>query len=302
MGREVPHEEGELMQIGIGIGNTIRGISGSTIIAWARRSEERGFSTLATIGRVAYPSYEELVTLAAAAGATQRIGLLTDVLLAPLRDPVLLAKEAASLDQLSGGRFVLGVAVGGREDDFVAADKNFRDRGRRFDEDLELLHSAWRGELVAGSPQPVGPPPVRESRVPILIGGNSDAAIARVVRWGIGWTAGGGGPEMLAQAAAKVRQAWQAAGRPGQPRIVGLQYFALGPDAETKGSAYIKDYYGFAGPYAERIAQGVARTPEVLGDLVTRFADAGADELIFGPTIGEIDQVDLLADIVLPGQ
>src|SRR5690242_694256 len=111
------------MKIGIGIGNTIPGIAGNTIVAWAHRAEERGFSTLGTIGRVAYPSYEELVTLAAAAGATQRIGLLTDVLLAPLRDPVLLAKEAASLDQLSGGRFVLGLAVGGREDDFVAADK-----------------------------------------------------------------------------------------------------------------------------------------------------------------------------------
>ncbi len=70
---------------------------------WARRAEALGFSTLATIGRVAYPTYEELVALAAAASVTERIGLMPNVLLAPTRDPVLLAKEAASLDQLSGG-------------------------------------------------------------------------------------------------------------------------------------------------------------------------------------------------------
>src|SRR4051812_32217256 len=117
------------MQIGIGLPNTVDSPTGSMMLAWARRAEERGFSTLTTIGRVAWPGYEELVTLAAAAGATSRIGLLTNILLAPTRDPVLLAKEAASLDQLSGGRFVLGLGVGGRPDDFEATGTNLRDRG-----------------------------------------------------------------------------------------------------------------------------------------------------------------------------
>src|SRR5262249_6489585 len=147
-------------------------------------------------------------------------------------------------------------------------------------------------------PEPIAPTP-HGGRVPVLIGGNSDAAMERLARWGSGWTSGGGGPEMAAEAIAKVRQGWPAARGEGQARLGGLQYFALGPDAEARGSAYIKAYYGFTGPWAERVAQGVARTPEMIQDLIKRFAETGATELIFGPTIAEVDQVDLLADIAL---
>src|SRR4051794_2447572 len=104
------------MKIGIGLPNTVRGAEGRTLVAWARRAEERGFSTLGTIDRIVYPSYESMTALAAAAGATERIGLLTNILIAPTREPVVLAKQLASLDQLSGGRFTFGVSVGGRED------------------------------------------------------------------------------------------------------------------------------------------------------------------------------------------
>src|SRR3954470_20882230 len=103
------------MKIGIGLPNPILGADGRTIVEWARRADELGFSTLATIDRIAYPSYDSLLVLAAAAGATERIGLLTNVLLGPTRNPVLLAKEAASLDRLSGGRFTLGASVCARE-------------------------------------------------------------------------------------------------------------------------------------------------------------------------------------------
>src|SRR5437867_420095 len=173
------------MDIGIGLPNPVPGIPGPRLIEWARRSEEAGFSSLATIDRIAYPSYESLIALAAAAGATQRIGLLTNVLLGPTRNPVLLAKEAAALDQVSGGRFTLGLGVGSREDDYDAAGQSFHDRGKRMDSDLELIHKAWRGELVNGALKPVGPAPVR-GKVPILIGGSTDKAIERTVKWGIG--------------------------------------------------------------------------------------------------------------------
>src|SRR2546425_6794236 len=106
------------MKIAIGIPNSIPGADGRLLLEWARRAERLGFSSLATIGRIAYPSSEELVVLAAAAGVTERIGLFTNILLGPTRDPALLAKQAATLDQVSAGRLVLGVGVGGRPDDF----------------------------------------------------------------------------------------------------------------------------------------------------------------------------------------
>src|ERR1035437_7696284 len=140
------------MKIGIGLPTAIRGTRGDVLIDWARRAEARGFSSLGTIGRVAYPSYSELITLAAAAAATERIGLKTDILLGPIYNPVLLAKDLASLDQISGGRFVLGASVGARKDDFDVTHQDLSTRGRRWDEALELMHQIWRGDLDLGWP------------------------------------------------------------------------------------------------------------------------------------------------------
>lgn len=285
------------MNIGIGLPNTVPGTPGQLIVEWARRAELRGFSTLGTIDRVAYPSYESLIALAAAAGATERIGLFTDILLAPARNPVLLAKQAASLDQLSRGRFTLGMAVGGRDDDFVASGQSFNDRGKRFDAMLEIMHDAWRGELVAGARKPVGPRPVNE-RVPIMFGGMVEQSIRRVVRWGLGWTAGGGAPDMVGPFAERVRAAWREAGREGEPRIVTLSYYSLG-DTEDDSVANLLDYYAFTGDFAVRIAHAAPRTPEALRETIKGFEDVGVGEVIFFPTVPSIEQVDLLADAAL---
>ena len=109
------------MEIGIGLPNAVAGTEGRALVEWARRAEDAGFSSLGTIDRVVYPNYESLIALAAAAAVTERIRLLTSVLLAPLRPTPLLAKQAMSVDNISGGRLELALAVGGREDAFCAA-------------------------------------------------------------------------------------------------------------------------------------------------------------------------------------
>jgi len=283
------------MDIGIGLPNPVPGIAGTRLIEWARKAEEAGFSSLATIDRIAYPSYESLITLAAAAGATERIGLVTNVLLGPTRNAVLLAKEAASVDQLSGGRLTLGLGVGAREDDFNAVGLGFHDRGKRFDHDLELMHRAWKGELVNGALKPVGPTPVNGT-VPILIGGSTDQAIERTVKWGVGWTVGGAPPEQGAEFADRVRKAWADAGREGQPRIVGLTYFGLGEGALEKATAYLGDYYG---EFGKQFAEWIPKTPDAVKDVVKRFQDFGFDELFLDPTTDELDEVDRAAAAVL---
>lgn len=283
------------MRIGIGLPNSVPGTTGRTMLEWARRAEGRGFSGLATIGRVVYPTFEELIALSAAAAVTERIGLLTNILLAPTRNPVQLAKEAASLDQLSGGRFTLGIAVGSRPDDYEASGLGFRDRGRRLDAAIELMRRAWSGEHVAGSAKPVTPRPI-EGMVPILFGGTSDRAIERTVRWGSGWTAGGSAAEVVGPFAERVRAAWADAGREGRPRIVALSYFALGDEARDRAAGYLEDYYG---GFGARIAANVPTSGEALQETVGRFRDAGVDELFLDPTIAELDQVDMLADAVL---
>src|SRR5215472_5775647 len=155
------------MQIGIGLPGTIPGVQGEFIIDWARRAESGPFSSLATLDRLVYPNYEALITLAAVAGVTQRVRVMTTVLIAPLRSPAMLAKQAASLDALSGGRLTLGLGVGGREDDYEVAGEPFHLRGSHFDEQLSLMRRVWAGETRL----PGVPSLSRAQRPEVLIGG-----------------------------------------------------------------------------------------------------------------------------------
>src|SRR5579871_3176639 len=185
---------GETMQIGIGHPGTIPGVKGQLILDWARRADAGHFSSLGSLDRLVYPNYDALITLTAAAAVTQRIRFITTILIAPLHNAGLLAKQAASLDALSGGRLTLGLGVGGREDDFRAAPASFNDRGKRFETQLETMKRAWAGEPLAEDIGPVGPPPVQPGGPPLLIGGYSPTALQRVRRWGDGIIVGGAPP------------------------------------------------------------------------------------------------------------
>src|SRR4051794_22768836 len=157
------------MDIGIGIPNSVRGTTGPQLLEWARRAEAAGFSTLASIGRVAYPSYEELTVFAAAGAVTERIRFLSNILLAPTRSTAELAKQAATVGELTGGRLPLGIATGGREDDYLLTGREFATRGRRFDQQLADLRRAFAGEPLLEGSEPVVPD--RAPAVPLLIGG-----------------------------------------------------------------------------------------------------------------------------------
>src|SRR4051812_41728119 len=200
------------MEIGIGLPNTVIGVDRRGIVDWARSAEEAGFSTLGTIDRVAYPNYEALISLAAAAAVTEHIRLTTDILLGPVRQTASLAKESATIDSLSGGRLVLGLAVGGREDDYATAGVDFHSRGKLFDHQLEELTRLWAGEGNS-----FGPRPANGKRPSVLIGGSADVAFRRAAKYADGWTMGGGTPDMLKQADGKLREAWEAEGREGEP-------------------------------------------------------------------------------------
>jgi alkanesulfonate monooxygenase SsuD/methylene tetrahydromethanopterin reductase-like flavin-dependent oxidoreductase (luciferase family) len=287
------------VDIGIGLPNTVPGTEGRRLVDWARHAEEAGFSTLGTIGRLVYPNYEELIALSAAAAVTSRIRLTTSVLLAPLyANTALLAKQAASLDRLSGGRLVLGLAPGGREDDFTASALPLKGRGRRFDQQLTEMKRIWSGERY-GYAGAIGPEPVRRGGPELIIGGGSEASFRRVALHGDGWIMGGGPPEMFAQAAAGVDKAWAEAGRPGRPRKLSLAYFALGPDARNQADNYLLHYYNWLGDIARQIAGGAAVSAEMAKGYAAAFKAAGCDELIFIPTTASPDQVRLLADAVL---
>lgn len=276
------------MDVGIGLPNAVRGVDRRGTVEWARRAEEAGFSSLGTIDRIVFPSSESLISLAAAAAVTERIKLVTDILIAPLRaNTALFAKQTATLDHLSEGRLVLGLAVGGREDDFELSGVDFSKRGRIFDGQLEELASLWGTDRVAPA-----------SRPGLLIGGRSDAALRRAARHGDGWTFGGGTPEAFAENRAKVREAWAAEGRDDEPRTMALFYFALGDRAEEHAREDLLDYYGFLDEYAEQVVAAAAKDEATVKQYLSAFEAAGADEVICFPTSTDPEQVDLLARAV----
>jgi alkanesulfonate monooxygenase SsuD/methylene tetrahydromethanopterin reductase-like flavin-dependent oxidoreductase (luciferase family) len=279
------------MDIGVGLPNTLKGTTGALMLEWARRADTGPFASLGVFDRLRYDSYDPLIALAAAAGATTRIGLATLIISTPLRNDALLAKEVASLDALSGGRLTLGVALGARREDYEAAGVAYATRGRRLSEQLAILRAAWEEATPGPQPgQPGGPP--------VLVGGLNDSAYARAARYADGYVHGGGPPRAFAAAAAKARAAWADSGRPGRPLLWAQGYYALGEEEAEIGRAYMLDYYAFTGPFAERIAAGLLTTPQSIVQFVRGYAEAGCDHLVLFPTVARIEQLARLAEIV----
>lgn len=285
------------MDIGIGLPSTVPGVDGESLLDWARRADQRGFSTLGTIDRIVYPNYEPLIALAAAAAVTEGIRLTTAILIGPLRqNAVLLAKQLATVHHLSGGRLVVGAAPGGRQDDYEVSGIEMSTRGRAFDRQLEEMKRVWAGE-EKGFAGPVGPnldePPQ------LLMGGSVDASFRRAAEYGDGWIMGGGDPAGFTEAAQRLEDAWNAAGRQDRPRKAALTYFSLGPDADKNAAWYLGDYYGWLGEdVTSGMAEHAARDEETVAQRVAMFEEAGCDELILFPCSSDPEQVDLLADAV----
>jgi alkanesulfonate monooxygenase SsuD/methylene tetrahydromethanopterin reductase-like flavin-dependent oxidoreductase (luciferase family) len=286
------------MQIGIGLPAAIPGVQGKHILAWAKKADSGPFSSLGILDRLVYPNYEPLITLAAAAGATQRIRLMTTVLLAPLRNTAILAKQAASLDAISGGRITLGLGIGAREDDFLAASASFHNRGKHFDEQLATIKLIWSGQSLGDNVGPVGPAPTRPGGPEILIGGYTPAAIQRVGRWGDGFIAGGGNLQAAQQNFKAAEESWKASGRSGKPRLVGCMYVALGPDAKERGATYLRHYYGSTGPRTETMINMLPTTLEAIKKRIQVYAGIGTNELILWPCTPDLEQIDQLARLV----
>ena len=280
------------MEVGVGLPNAVPGASPAMLTEWARRADEGPFSSLGVVDRVRYESFDPMTSLAVAAAVTSRVKLTTMVLIAPLRTPAVLAKEAATLDAVSGGRLVLGLGLGARRDDYAATGTSFRGRGAALSHRLETLRAVWEDELA-------GPSPARPPGPTILVGGGSDASFARVARYADGYVHGGGPPRAFARAAEKARAAWFDAGRPGEPLLWGQGYFALGDrDAVERGRAYMRDYYAFTGSFSERIAEQMLATPQAVVSFVKGYADAGCDEVVLFPAVADAAQLDLLAEAV----
>ena len=279
------------MRIGVGLPTSTPPVGarhrGPELLAWATRAEAGPFTSLGVTDRLVYDCTDPMVALAAAAAVTTRVRLVTMVVIGPIRPAAVLAAQAASLDALSGGRVTLGVSLGARPDDYDAAGADWRGRGRQLSDELAAMRDIWDGTSV-------GPRPASPGGPDLLVGGGSGAAFLRAARHADGYVHGGGPPRAFASAAERARAAWADAGRPGEPQVWGQSYFSLAdPDA---GAAYLRHYYAFTGPFAERVAAGLLASPKAIREQVAGYAEAGCDELVLLPATSDPSELDRLAD------
>jgi alkanesulfonate monooxygenase SsuD/methylene tetrahydromethanopterin reductase-like flavin-dependent oxidoreductase (luciferase family) len=274
------------MNVGVGLPTTTPGADGALVIEWARRADAGPFTSVAVLDRIAYDSLEPFTSLAAAAAATTRVRVATMIAIAPLRSTALLAKQAASLQTLSAGRLTLGLAIGARVEDYEVAGVEHRGRGRRLTEQLAYLRGRVDEERVGPS----------RAGIELLVGGSSGPAFARMARYADGYAHGGGPPRAFASAVTRAEAAWRDLDRPGRPRLWGQGYFALGDT--NRGNDYLRDYYAFTGPFAERVVAANLTSARAIKDFVRGYEEAGCDELVLFPTVSDAVELDRLAEVV----
>ena len=286
------------MRIALGLPSRIASASGEMMLKWITRAEAGPFSSVVVTDRVVSQALEPLSVLAMATGATKRIGLMTSVVIGPTRETTLLARQAATIDTLSGGRLTLGIGIGVRKNDYLASGTDFHRRGRSSEKQYELLRKLWSGESLSPDTGVIGPPAVRRGGPELLIGGYVPAIVQRIAKWGDGYMAPGGGePDALLNTWRNILQAWKDHGRAGQPRWVGASYFALGPNATEHATDYINHNYGYNPELAAKRLRTLPASDAAVRMAIQRQADMGVDEFILRPCAEDLDQVERLADL-----
>ncbi len=280
------------------------GLDRSRLVEWTRRVEAGPFDTLAFGERMAFYNPELIALFGACAALTERVVLRSTVIVMPIHDPVMLAKQLATLDVLTQGRLSVGLGIGGREEDLLAVGADpARRSNAALARDVETMRRVWRGEdVVGGLLRPVEPKPLRAQGPELLAGAMGPKAIALAAEWaeglcGFTW---GATTEEIAPTFELARSAWQRAGRDA-PRLITGFWFALGDGAREQVAEHLGRYMNWL-PAAEREAAqktaGYAGDTGGLLDLLRRIEDLGADEVHLVPTSGDPDEVSRVADVL----
>jgi len=271
---------------------------------WARTVDEGPFSSLCWGERIAFDNPDNLTLLGALAAWTDRVRLLTTVIVPQLHDPVMLAKGLATGDMLSGGRLSAGLGVGGRHEDYQAVGADPATQTMRgMAERVAVMKRVWAGEKITDSVLPVGPAPVQRGGPPLLVGSIG----TKTIRSAAVWADGLAGTTLDLDAARQnelfdvAREAWAQAGKP-KPRLMTSFWFAFGSPEESRAQVHrhLRRYMNWIpAEYVDAMAPttGWAGTEEQLLDVLRRFSDIGTDEVQLIPTSSDLDQVRRAADV-----
>jgi alkanesulfonate monooxygenase SsuD/methylene tetrahydromethanopterin reductase-like flavin-dependent oxidoreductase (luciferase family) len=274
---------------------TMLPVDRKTLRDWCAAIDDGPFSSLAVPERVAWGGEACLPTLAACAAWTERVRLVTTIVVLPSHNAVRMAKELATADVISGGRVTAGIGVGGREQDYTAVDASMAERWQRLDDQVAQLREVWAGRFSVDG-MTVGPRPTQES-IPLLAGALGPKATARAAQWADGITGAwgiDGDMTTLAGALDAARAAWRDAGRTTSPHLSTSMWFALGDDAESTLKGYVRSYLNVFGEAVGDMAAAAQRGYDAgaLRDAVATAAATGCDELFLVPTSSDLRLVD----------
>jgi len=280
------------------------GTTRAGMLGWATGAEEGGFTTVTVGERMTYPNFDQIVALAAAASVTSRVRVLANILIVPMHPPGLLAKELASLDVLSEGRFVMAAGVGDREQDYRAADATMERRWPRADAIIRQMQTIWNGEPLEPGHEPIGPVPYTPGGPQLWIGSTGPKALARAARWGAtgfaGFTANGAVADLVGQRDAAL-QAWSDAGRSDRPYLFTSCFVALGAGAAGRMAVAAGRYW--AGWATEETRQAMVELLSVTSEegahrLITNAEEAGYDEVNLLPVTDDLAELDRFQKLI----
>ncbi len=285
------------MNVGISIPPTTE--SSEHLLEWVRRVDAGPFSILSILDRVVYPNLEPLVALSSAAAVSSRVRLMTEVLISPIRNSAVLAKQCATLDVLSNGRLTLGLGTGGRENDYVAAGIPYQRRGDRLEEQMNHMKSIWAGR--ASGPDaagPVGPLPIQEGGPEVVLGGFVPRAFRRAARCADGFITATNDVEQVDGMFRSIEQSWLEAGRVEKPRLIAQMDIALETQNVGQGRKNVLDYYAITPPFDEIKSATLLTTERQLSEIMRALEQIGTDEVVFFTWSTETDQIDRIAQLV----
>ena len=280
-------------------------LDASILRAWARAIDEGPFASACFGERIAFDNPETLTLLGALSAWTERVRLVSTVIVPQLHDPVMLAKALATADMLSGGRLTVGLGVGGRHEDYhaVGADPATQTM-RNMAERAAAMKRVWAGEKLTESVCPVGPPPVRQGGPELLVGTMGPKTVRSAAEWadGLAGTTLDLDVDKVSALYDIARASWADAGKP-PPRLTTSFWFALGPQASAREQVriHLRHYMNWIpAKYVDAMAPstGFAGSQEDLLTVLQTFADIGADEVHLIPTSDDVGQLREVAEVV----
>ncbi|MGO9353627.1 MAG: LLM class flavin-dependent oxidoreductase [Mycobacterium sp.] len=272
---------------------------------WARAIDEGPFSSLCWGERIAFDNPDSLTLLGALSAWTDRVRLVTTVIVPQLHDPTMLAKALATGDMLCGGRLTVGIGVGGRHEDYhaVGADPGTQTM-RGMAERVAVMKRVWAGERLTDSVLPVGPAPVQAGGPPLLIGSIGPKTIRSAAAWADGVAGAALDLDVVKQNELfdVARAAWGEAGKP-KPHLATSFWFAFGSHQQARAQMHrhLRRYMNWIpAEYVDAMAPttGWAGSEDELVAVLRKFEEIGTDEIQLIPTSSDLDQLRRAADVV----